>query len=355
MDTLNIGIVGLRFGRTWMNGFRHHRRCRLVGLCDLDAGALERASSESGPDRVTERFEEMVVDPGIDAVAVFTPAPLHAEHSTALLRAGKHVLSAVPAAVTEEGCRDIVLAARASGRIYMMAENWAYEPSVLKAQALYKAGKLGTLYYGEAEYLHHTESLWFTPDGTPTWRRSFPPLLYPTHGLGPYLHMTGDRVPAVTAHAVSGEMAPGADPERSWLELAMLRSERGCLFKLMNSFCNVHPGGHYLSFYGDRGSFETDRGKKARTVANFWLQGDTPREMTSEACSYPSLPDYVEDVGSHAGPAVRIIDDFVRSIAGDIPVPIGPELSADMTLPGICAQASIRTGVTVQISDPRAW
>ena len=65
--------------------------------------------------------------------------------------------------------------------------------------------------------------------------------------------------------------------------------------------------------------------------------------------------DYVEDVGSHAGPAVRIIDDFVRSIAGDIPVPIGPELSTDMTLPGICAQASIRTGVTVQISDPMAW
>ncbi|HCQ04169.1 MAG TPA: oxidoreductase, partial [Candidatus Latescibacteria bacterium] len=93
---------------------------------DLDARALERAASEAGPDRVTERFEEMVADPGIDAVAVFTPAPLHAEHSTALLRAGKHVLSAVPAAVTEEGCRDIVLAARASGRGYMMAENWPY-------------------------------------------------------------------------------------------------------------------------------------------------------------------------------------------------------------------------------------
>ena len=31
------------------------------------------------------------------------------------------------------------------------------------------------------------------------------------------------------------------------------------------------------------------------------------------------------------------------------------EYIADMTLPGICAQASIRTGETVQISDPRAW
>ena len=355
MNQLNVAVVGLRFGRTWMNGFRNHPDCRLVHLCDIDAAALERGVLESGVTATSSHLDEVLADSDIDAVALFTPAPLHGEQSTAVLRAGKHVLSAVPAATTEAGCRDIVVAARESGCTYMMAENWPYEPSILKAQAIYAEGKLGTLFYAEAEYLHHTESLWFTPDGTPTWRRSFPPLLYPTHGLGPYLHMTGDRFTEVTAHAVSGEMAPGADPERSWLELAMLRSERGCLFKLMNSFCNVHPGGHYLSFYGDRGSFETDRGKKARTVANIWLQRDTPREMTREACTYPSLPDYVQDIGSHAGPAVRIIEDFVRSIAGDIPVPIGPELSADMTLPGICAQASIRTGETVQISDPRAW
>jgi predicted dehydrogenase len=355
MDTINIGVAGLRFGRTWMNGFRNHPRCRLAGLCDLDADVLATAADEASPDRTMNQFEEMVADPGIDAVALFTPAPLHAEHSTALLNAGKHVLSAVPVAVTEAGCRDIVLAARASGRVYMMAENWPYEPSILKAHTLYGAGKLGKLYYGEAEYLHHTESLWFTPDGTSTWRRSFPPLLYPTHGLGPYLHMTGDRFTEVTAHAVSGETPPGADPERDWLQVAMLRSEQGCLFKLMNSFCNVHPGGHYLSFYGDRGSFETGRGKKARSEANFWQQGETPREMTREDCEYPPLPDYVQAMGSHAGPAIRIIDDFVRSVTGEIPVPIGPELSADMTLPGICAQESIRTGATVPIPNPRVW
>lgn len=355
MDTFNIGVAGLRFGRTWMNGFRNHPRCRLAALCDLDTDVLSRTAEEAGADRTMTEFEALAADPGIDAVAVFTPAPLHGEHATALLRAGKHVLSAVPTAVTIEECRDIVFAARDSGRVYMMAENWPYEPSVLKARELYSAGKLGKLYYGEAEYLHHTESLWFKADGAPTWRRSFAPLLYPTHGLGPYLHMTGDRFTEVTAHAVSGETPPGADPERDWLQVAMLRSEQGCLFKLMNTFCNAHPGGHYLSFYGDGGSFETDRGKKARFAANYWRQGDTPREMTREECDYPPLPDYVQDMGSHAGPAISIIDDFVKSIAGDIPTPIGPELSADMTLPGICAQESLRTGETVQIPDPRTW
>ena len=256
---LNIAVVGLRFGRTWMNGFKHHPRCRLACICDIDSDALEEGQAESGADTVASQLEEVLNDRHIDVVALFTPAPLHAEQSAAALRAGKHVLSAVPAATTEEGCREIVLAAKESGRVYMMAENWPYEPSVLKAQALFSAGQLGALFYGEAEYLHHTESLWLTPDGEPTWRHTLAPMLYPTHGLGPYLHMTGDRFTSVTAQQVSGQDPPGIEPGRPWLELAMLRSEQGCLFKLMNSFCNAHPGGHYLSFYGDRGSFETAR------------------------------------------------------------------------------------------------
>lgn len=355
MDKLNVGVVGLRFGRTWMNGFRRHPRCRLAGLCDIDATALEQGVTESEPDMATSSFEDLIEDPRIDAVAIFTPAPIHEEQSVAALRAGKHVLSAVPAAVTIEGCRNIVVAAREAGRVYMMAENWPYEPSVLRAQTLYSSGKLGRLYYGEAEYLHHTESLWFKSDGTHTWRMSLPALLYPTHGIGPYLHMTGDRFTEVTAYAVSGHTPPQTTPGREWLEVAMLRSDRGGLFKLMNSFCNAHPGGHYLSFYGDRGSFETARGKKARTVAKYWLLGDTPREMTREECTYPPLPGYAQDMGGHAGTSVGIIHDFVRAVLDNVPATIGPLLSTDMTLPGICAVESIRTGRPVPIPDPRAW
>ena len=113
--------------------------------------------------------------------------------------------------------------------------------------------------------------LWFKPNGEPTWRWSLSPLLYPTHGIGPYLHMTGDRFAEVTAYGVSGDVPPQAEPNRRWLEVAMLRSDRGCLFKLLNSFCNAHPGGHYLSFYGDRGSFETARGDRGSMCCRLCL------------------------------------------------------------------------------------
>ena len=355
MDQLRMAVVGVRFGRTWMNGLRRHPRCELECLCDLDAEKLAQAAGEAGAQSTTTDFDAVVSSDSVNAVALFTPAPLHAEQTVALLNAGKHVLSAVPAGLTIEECRRLVTAVRDSGRVYMMAENWPYEPSILKAQELYRDGKLGKLYYGEAEYLHHLESLWFDAEGRPTWRRDLPALLYPTHGLGPYLHLTGDRFVEVTGYAVSGERPPGAKAEKDWLQVAMLRSERGALFKLMNSFCNAHPDGHYLSLYGDRGSFETARGKEGRYVATYWSHGDEPREMRREKCEYPPLPDYVEGMGGHAGPAVRIIDDFTRAVLDGAPSPIDVVLAANMTLPGICAVESIKTGRPVEIPDPAAW
>lgn len=355
MSQLRTAVVGLRFGKTWMNGVRHHPRCELTCLCDIDEQKLAQAADEAKPRFTTPDFEEVVASDTIDAVALFTPAPLHAEQTTALLRAGKHVLCAVPQATTIDGCKDIVAAVRESGRVYMMAENWPYEPSVMKAQEFYRAGKLGTIYYGEAEYLHHLESLWFTPDGQPTWRHDFAPLLYPTHGLGPYLHLTGDRFVEVTGYAASGKRWPGAVAKKDWLQLAVLRSERGTLFKLMNSFCNVHPGGHYLSLYGDRGSFETARGKEGRHVATYWTHGDGAKQMHREECHHPPLPDHARNMGAHAGPAVRIIDDFVRAVLNGAPSPIDAVLAANMTLPGICAVDSLHSGGRVEVPDPASW
>jgi len=347
--------VGLRFGRTWLRGFDHHPRCALTAVCDLRQDKL--AQDEELADLVlkTTDFEEVVGCAAVDAVGVFTPAPLHAEQTAALLRAGKHVLCAVPAAVTVAGCRQVLDAVRESGRVYMMAENWPYEPSIRKARELYHAGRLGQIYYGEAEYVHHLESLWFDADGAPTWRQTFPALHYPTHGTGPYLHLTGDRFVEATGFAASGRRPPGADPKRDWLQAAMFRSERDCLFKLMNSFCNVHPGGHYFSFYGDRGSFETARGHEARTVATYWPASEGAKSMQREQCAHPPMPAHVQGMGAHAGTSTCIIDDFVKAVLDGASPAIDVNLALDMTLPGICAVESIARRETVPIPDPRTW
>jgi len=79
-----------------MSGFKHHPRFRLACLCDTDPAALKKAQAESEANTEISHLEEVLNDRYIDAVALFIPAPLHAEQSVAALHAGKHVISAVP-------------------------------------------------------------------------------------------------------------------------------------------------------------------------------------------------------------------------------------------------------------------
>ena len=56
---------------------------------------------EAGERRYDD-IQPLLGDYGIDAVFVATPMPLHAEHSIAALRAGKHVMCEVPPVNTIE-------------------------------------------------------------------------------------------------------------------------------------------------------------------------------------------------------------------------------------------------------------
>ena len=87
MDHLSVAVVGLRFGRTWMNGFANHPSCRVACLCDTDPNALAQSQAASGIDATRSHLDQALADRQIDAVALFTPAPLHAEQSAAALRA----------------------------------------------------------------------------------------------------------------------------------------------------------------------------------------------------------------------------------------------------------------------------
>ena len=163
---------------------------------------------------------------GLTAVAIFTPAPLHAEHVIRAIRAGKHVLCAVPAALTMDEAKALVEVVSKSDRIYMMAENWVYEPSVVRARSLYESRKLGRIYYAEAEYIHGLKALRRHPDGRPTWRNSLQPLLYPTHGTSPYLNMTGDRWLRLWLFSASGRDEFLEGYEADWVQTALFRTGR---------------------------------------------------------------------------------------------------------------------------------
>ena len=351
---MNIGVAGLRFGMSWAQVFDAYDETNLIAICDLDGEKRDQARELLGVESLYESFDELINDVRVDAVALFTPAPVHAEQSIKAIQAGKHVLCAVPAVLEMEEAKSLVEASSQSDRIYMMAENWIYEPALVRAHELYGDGALGQIYYAEAEYYHSVGGLRRNPDGSPTWRNNLQALQYPTHGTSPYVHMTGDRFTEAMGFAASGRTEFTGGYETDWIQTAMFRTEKGGIFRLSNSFQNVRKIGHFLSFHGDEGYFETGRFGEARTVCHYSQGGE--EQATREACEHPDLSKFGESLGrGHGKTSIQIVLNFVASIQNGAQPSVDLMSALDMTLPGIAGVQSVRSGKWETVPDPRTW
>ncbi|MCP5118099.1 MAG: Gfo/Idh/MocA family oxidoreductase, partial [bacterium] len=195
---VRIGIVGGRFGASFQ--WHLHPDCEVAAVCDIQPAPLERLSKTYRCGNTYKDFREMLQHPGLDAVGVFTPAPLHAWMATEAMKAGKHVISAVPAAVTEDELVGLLETVRETGMKYMMAETSYYRPEIITCRDMAQAGEFGSIFYSEAEYHHEgLLALFYDDRRLPTWRHGFPPMLYPTHCTGMIVPVTGERLTAVQA------------------------------------------------------------------------------------------------------------------------------------------------------------
>src|SRR5688572_21644338 len=73
---LRIGIVGGRFGATFQ--WHLHPKAKVTAVCDIRPDALQRLSEVYRCNTTYKGFRELLKHPELDAVGVFTPAPLHA-------------------------------------------------------------------------------------------------------------------------------------------------------------------------------------------------------------------------------------------------------------------------------------
>src|SRR6476646_1281358 len=92
-------------------------------------------------------FDEVLASPEIDAVAIFTQRWSHGPLVVQALRAGKHVYSAVPLAISAEEIGAIIEAVRETGLTYMMGETSHYNPAVVYARDMIAKNEFGRLFY----------------------------------------------------------------------------------------------------------------------------------------------------------------------------------------------------------------
>ncbi|MFB3828029.1 MAG: Gfo/Idh/MocA family protein [Bryobacteraceae bacterium] len=365
--TVNIGIVGGGFGSTFQ--WHLHPGCQVSAVCDLRPDRLERLGKVYGAKEGYRSFRDMLRHPGLDAVGVFTPAPLHVWMATESMKAGKHVISAVPAGMSVEELESLLETVKRTGMRYMMAETSYYRPEVVTCREWAREGRFGTIFYSEAEYHHEgLLPLMYDDRGFPTWRHGFPPMHYPTHCTGIVVPVTGERLSEVTAvgwgdsHEV---LRTNQYRNPFWNTTALFKTSGGHASRI-SVYWHVAAGGTERgAFYGDRMSYIMQRpegspntvvsiDKEGRTVldANGYPEGKVRIEAFRQPDHRERLPESLRVPSGHGGSHTFLTHEFVTAVNEERHPAVNVWEAVAYTLPGIIAhQSALRGGETLKIRD----
>jgi predicted dehydrogenase len=149
------GLGGLS-ENTIAPAFRHSKHCRLTGLI---TGSPEKAGPWRAKYGIPERsvysydtMQHMADNPDIDAVWVVTPNALHAEHTIAAAKAGKHVICEKPLEVSVERCQRMIDACKAEKRLLATAYRCQFDPLHLECMRLAREQTFGRVEIIEAGF-----------------------------------------------------------------------------------------------------------------------------------------------------------------------------------------------------------
>lgn len=159
MNKLRLGVLGLGEGRSIISAALASELWELACICDLDESLCRRRAAEFGFDRWTTRMEQMLEDPNIDVIGIYTPDPLHAQHIIQSLQAGKHVICTKPLVDDLAHGPALLAAARQYQRHVFVGQSSRFFEPMMRQRADYEAGRHGNLYSVEAEY--NADNRWF--------------------------------------------------------------------------------------------------------------------------------------------------------------------------------------------------
>lgn len=152
---INIAVVGCGYwGPNLIRNFHSlaehgskNNCCKLKTVCDTDPKRLAHIKSLYPGVEVTARFQEVMEDEGIDAVAVATPVRFHYTMAKQCLEAGKHVFIEKPMASSVAECVELDRLARDKQLTLMVGHTFIYSPPVRRIREIIASGDLGELLY----------------------------------------------------------------------------------------------------------------------------------------------------------------------------------------------------------------
>ena len=168
---IRIGILGLGVGRSRAKMAAEADGAKLVCVCDLLEDKCKKAAEEWGCDWTTQ-YEEMLKRDDIDAIGIFTPSGMHADHGIMAAEAGKHVFMTKPMDIRVEKCDGLIEACKRADRLLAVDFGRRYSDDTHRVRMALRSGKLGKILLCDVRMKWLREQSYYDGGSPPGWRSS---------------------------------------------------------------------------------------------------------------------------------------------------------------------------------------
>lgn len=213
MKPIRIGIIGCgSVMEAYMHTAQKHiaaKTIEIAAACDVREERRRFMQTQYGVQRVTDRYEDIINDAGIDFVMVLTSMNEHGPIAHAALKAGKHVLVEKPMSTSLEEAAAMVETAKTSAGYLIVAPHTILSPTFTAMAKRIDAGDIGKICAARAIYGWRGPEWgkWFyQKGGGPIFDLGVYNITTLTGWLGPakrVMAMTGQAIPV---REVEGEM-----------------------------------------------------------------------------------------------------------------------------------------------------
>lgn len=152
---INVGVVGYGYwGPNLVRNFAETPGAQVKAVADLDSQKLALVQRRYPGVKTTNRLEDLLEDPWIDAIAIATPVSTHFDLGMKALKAGKHLWLEKPLTESVDKAKRLVDEADRLQKVLIVDHTFIYTDAVRKMGELVRNGDLGQVYYYDSTRLN---------------------------------------------------------------------------------------------------------------------------------------------------------------------------------------------------------
>ena len=338
-----IGMIGAgSMARAHVYALREIEGVQVTAICDPDPAQVEGAAKALGIPFAAAHHRDVLARDDVDAVVIGSPDFAHCEQAVDALRAGTHVLCEKPMVTSLEECRQIVAAADASDKVFMVGQVCRFSPGLIAGKRFVDEGQIGNLFLVESEYAHDYTHI----HGHGGWRIDPQRLRQPF--LGGACHAV-DLIRWVGGQPTEAFAYSNRKSLTDWpvddCTVAVYRFESGALGKVI---CSVGCKRDYTMrsvFWGTKGTVICDNTSTEITV---YLEKAGQGELPADMPSPQTIPTIIA-----VGTQVKMIEaedrTFIAAARGEEPLAMDAREGSRTVAACLAAIESARTGQPVRV------